>query len=83
MKELKKYLSQIMQDSNGSYSSKRTVTFLCVILMSVGYIANLFYDQNVDEFMYESVMYIVIAGLGFTGAEKFAPNRSTPQDPLA
>ncbi len=81
MKELKKYITQVMQDTNGSYSSKRTVTFLCVLLMSIGFIANLFWDQTIDQFMFDSIMYIVIAGLGFSGAEKFATTKT--QDPSA
>lgn len=83
MQGLRKYVSQILQDTNGSYSSKRAVVILCVVLMATGFIANLFWDQTIDEFIFESVMYIVIAGLGFSGAEKFAPNRNPPQDPLA
>lgn len=62
-----------MQDGSGSYSSKRLVTMLATILVAVGYIANLFWDYTVEQFMFESMMYIVIAGLGITGAEKFAP----------
>lgn len=76
MKELKKYITQVLQDTNGSYSSKRAVTFLCTLLMSVGFIANLFWDQTVDQFMFDSIMYIVIAGLGFSGAERFAPTKT-------
>ena len=76
MGSVKKYISQILQDTNGSYSSKRAVTFICVILMATAFIANLFYGKTVEEFMYNSVMYIVIAGLGFSGAENFAPKKS-------
>ena len=73
MNSIKKYLSQVLQDGSGSYSSKRMVTILATILVAVGYIANLFWDYTVEQFMFESMMYIVIAGLGITGAEKFAP----------
>lgn len=76
MGPLKKYISQVLQDSNGSYSSKRFVTLLCVALMAGAFIANLTCGYTVEEFMYNSVMYIVIAGLGFSGAEKFAPQRN-------
>ena len=74
---LKTYISQILQDTNGSYSSKRAVTFLCVLLMAIGYIANLFWKYTVDEFMYNSIMYVVISGLGFSGAEIFAPKKAS------
>lgn len=58
---------------DGSVSSKRVVTFLAFVLCSVGFVANLFWGYKIDEFIYNSMMYVVIAGLGFTGLEKFAP----------
>ena len=73
MGSIKNYISQVLQDGSGTYSSKRMVTILAVLLVSVGYVANLFWDYTVEQFMFESMMYIVIAGLGITGAEKFAP----------
>jgi len=76
MTPLKKYISQVLQDTNGTYSSKRFVTILCVTLMTCGFLANLFGDYTVDQFIFESIMYVVIAGLGFSGAEKFAPQRN-------
>lgn len=76
MSQLKTYIAQVLQDTNGSYSSKRFVTLLCVALMAGGFLANHIGDYTVDQFMYESIMYIVIAGLGFSGAEKFAPRRN-------
>jgi len=67
---------EIMSDINGNLSSKRLVTFVALSLIVAGYIANLVYGKVVDQNMFNSVMYIVIAGLGFTGAEQFAPARS-------
>lgn len=80
MGSIKKYVSQVLQDSNGTYSSKRMVTVLAVVLITIGYIANLFWDYTVEQFMFESIMYIVIAGLGITGAEKFAPKSPTQSE---
>jgi hypothetical protein len=67
---------EIMSDINGNLSSKRLVTIISLALIAAGYIANLVYGKVVDENMFNSIMYIVIAGLGFTGAEQFAPARS-------
>lgn len=58
-------------NSKGEVSSKRIVTFLAFILIMVGFISNLFWDFTIEEFIFTSVMYIVIAGLGIVGAEKF------------
>ena len=73
MSSIKKYISQVLQDGSGSYSSKRLITVLATILVAGGYIANMFWGYTVEQFMFEAMMYIVIAGLGITGAEKFAP----------
>ena len=72
MGQILAYLKGIMEDSDGSPSSKRLVTLLCVLLIATGFIANLFWDQDVEQFMFDSIMYIVIAGLGIAGAEKFS-----------
>lgn len=57
---------------NGSVSSKRVITFLTFILVSVSYIADQFFGFTVKQALFESMMYIVVAGLGFTLTEKFA-----------
>lgn len=71
--EIKKFFKQIFSDPGGGYSSKRSVVLLGVVLITVGYLSNLFFDYTVERFMFESIMYIVIAGFGISGAEKFAP----------
>lgn len=60
---------------DGSVSSKRVVTFLAFLLCAVGFVANMFWGFKIDEFIYNSMMYIVVGGLGFTGLEKFAPKK--------
>ena len=58
-------------NSQGEVSSKRVVTFLAFVLVMIGFLANLFWDHTIEKFIFTSVMYIVIAGLGIVGAEKF------------
>ena len=53
-------------------SSKRAVTIAAFLLCALGFLGDLFWDKKVDPNVYESMMYIVIAGLGFTASEKFA-----------
>ena len=57
---------------NHSVSSKRVVTFLAFILCGTAFVSDLFFGLKMDPKTYESMMYIVIAGLGFTASEKFA-----------
>lgn len=55
---------------NGTISSKRVVTLLAFLMCSIGFIVSM-YGYQVDSKIYDSMMYIVIAGLGFTASEKF------------
>jgi len=71
------YIKGIMEDPNGSPSSKRLVVLLCTVLMATAFIANLFWKFTVEEFMFNAIMYIVIGGMGITGVEKFAPKAPT------
>ncbi len=58
-------------------SSKRAVTIAAFILCSIGFIGDLFWDYKVDPVVYESMMYIAIAGLGFTASEKFSKRKDS------
>ena len=55
---------------NGTVSSKRVVTLLAFLICAGGFIA-MVYGHPIDSKIYDSMMYIVIAGLGFTASEKF------------
>lgn len=68
--------------SQGKPSSKRVVTFLAFILMATGFIANLFFGKQMDANIYESMMWIVMGGLGFTASETmFKKNTEIPIQP--
>ena len=64
--------SMLSNGTTNSVSSKRVVTFLAFLLCAVGFVASIF-GYNIDTKIYDSMMYIVLAGLGFTASEKFAP----------
>jgi len=65
------FITSMLSDSaNGTVSSKRTVTILAFLMCSGGFVASIC-GYNVDSKLFESMMYIVIAGLGFTASEKF------------
>jgi hypothetical protein len=66
-------------DSHG-ISSKRVVTFLAFVFCSIAFFANIFFGYNVDPHLYDGMMYIAIAGLGVTVAERFA-NKSETKEP--
>ena len=66
------FLYSLLKDGeNGSWSSKRVITFLSFILCSIAFIASIFFGKTVPQGLFDSMMYIVVAGLGFTASEKF------------
>ena len=58
-------------------SSKRAVTLLAFILCAIAFVANLFWDYTIDSAIFEGMMYIAIAGLGFTASERFSKTKDT------
>lgn len=58
--------------TDDNLSSKRVVTILAFLLCAIAFIANLFWNYNVDEYLFEGMIYLTMAGLGFTASERFA-----------
>ena len=56
---------------DGSISSKRVITFLAFLVCAFGFIADIF-GKQITPSLFDSMIYLVIAGLGFTASEKFA-----------
>ena len=53
-------------------SSKRLITLLAFVMCSIAFMVDVFTDYEVKSALFDSMMYIVVAGLGFTASEKFA-----------
>ncbi len=56
---------------NGTVSSKRVITLLAFLLCAYGFIADI-HGYKMTTALFDSMIYLVIAGLGFTASEKFA-----------
>jgi hypothetical protein len=65
------WLKEMLSDNLDAISSKRVVTCLAFILCGVAFIADLFWGYKVSKESFDAMMYIVVAGLGFTASEKF------------
>jgi len=63
-----------MLSGDPAVSSKRVVTFLAFLLCAGAFIA-MVCGYTIDQKVFDSMMYIVIAGIGFTASEKFAPTK--------
>ena len=71
------WLNSMLSDGvNGSVSSKRVITLLAFIVCVYGFIADI-HGYKITPVLFESMIYLVIAGLGFTASEKFAKKEQT------
>ena len=62
----------MLKDTDGNVSTKRVITIISFILMSVGFIVNVFMDIPIKEFIWDGMLYLVAAGLGFSTIEHFS-----------
>ena len=67
------FFKKMLSDSNDNVSSKRTIAFLAFLICAVSLIGEQFFNFKADTTLFQYMMYIVVAGLGFTASEKFAP----------
>jgi hypothetical protein len=67
-----KWLNSMLSDGvDGSVSSKRVITALAFLVCVYGFIADI-HGYQITPSLFDSMIYLVIAGLGFTASEKFA-----------
>jgi hypothetical protein len=84
MKAVLDYIKGILADGSGTPSSKRIISIVFAILIGVAFVANLFWGYAIADNILDAVMLVVIAGLGITGIEKFAPKvKKKEEDPYA
>ena len=69
------YIKGILADGSGAPSSKRVISVIFSILIGAAFVANLGWGLTVDDNILDAVMIVVVAGLGITGIEKFAPRK--------
>ena len=66
------FLSKMLSgEGENNPSSKRMITFLAFLLLATGFIAEMFFEKRVNPQTFDTMMYIVLGGLGFTASEKF------------
>lgn len=63
------YIKEMLSDGTGTASSKRLITVLSAILIVIGFMVSLFTSYKIPEYIYTDVMYLVLAGMGVSGAE--------------
>jgi hypothetical protein len=66
-----KWISVLQDGTDEGISSKRLVTLLAFVVCAVALLVDQFTEYKVNAALFDSMMYIVVAGLGFTASEIF------------
>ena len=76
---IRKFLGSILNDVDGQKSSKRIITLFAFVMMCIAFISNIFMEIPLQKYVWDGMMYIVGAGLGFTTLEKFSRSRGVEE----
>ena len=71
-----KCMKSMLSDVDGQFSSKRVVTMLSFFCLMLAFLVNVFMSIPLEEFVYNGMLYLTAAGLGFTTFEKFSRSGS-------
>ena len=52
-------------------SSRRVITFTAFVLCAIAFICNIFFEIPLKDYVFNGMLYLVGAGLGFTTIEHF------------
>ena len=58
---MKKFIQQILQDKNGSFSLREGLTIILILIIVVSWVAQQFFGKNIPEFMFYSFISLVAA----------------------
>lgn len=70
-------IDMLKAEGDSHPSSKRTIALMAFLLLGTSFITELFYGFKVSQPTIDTMMYIVIGGLGFTSVEKFIKKDET------
>jgi len=65
-------MKSMLSDVDGQTSSKRVVTILSFFCLMIAFLVNVFMQIHLEEFVYNGMLYLTAAGLGFSTFEKFS-----------
>ena len=74
---MKKFICSMLADVDGHVSSKRFITLVAFFCVMIAFLVNVFMSIPLEEFVFDGMMYLVAAGLGFSTVEKFSRDKSS------
>lgn len=74
-----KWLNSMLVGLDGHVSSKRTITMVAFVCVVIAFLTNVFMEVHLEEHIFDGMLYLVMAGMGFTSFEKFSPKHAHKQ----
>jgi len=68
---VKKFFKSLLS-ANGEISSKRSIGISAALTIIFASIVDLFSNYTITDYVFEGLVWLAIAGLGFIASEKFA-----------
>jgi RsiW-degrading membrane proteinase PrsW (M82 family) len=72
MEKITAFFKSMLSGTGDGVSSKRVITFLAFLLCAIAFVCNIFLDIPLKDYVWNGMLYLVGAGLGFTTLEQFA-----------
>lgn len=74
------FMMKMMKGINGDdVSSKRVITFLSFLCCMFAFLCNVFISIPLEPHIFDGMLYLTGAGLGFSAFEKFSPSAAVSQ----
>jgi len=70
------WLRSMLMGLDGEISSKRMITFIAFICVTIAFLVNVFMEVHLEEHIFDGMLYLVMAGMGFSSFEKFSPKHA-------
>ncbi len=67
------FIKQMFSGVNDDVSSKRVITFMSFLCCMFAFLCNVFMSIPLEAHIFDGMLYLCGAGLGFSAFEKFSP----------
>lgn len=70
------WMISALKGLDGHISSKRLVTLIAFACIVIAFMVNVFMSIPLEQHFFDGMMYLVMAGMGFSSFEKFSPKHA-------
>lgn len=72
---MKNFMVSMFTGVSGDVSSKRVITFMSFLCCMFAFLCNVFMEIPLEAHIFDGMLYLTGAGLGFSAFEKFSPSK--------